>query len=299
MKFKKLLSLFIVIVSIGFTTQSIQAMLNNKDYDDLTTEYIQQLTKEEEEKKKQQDELNKAYLNAVKKGNFDDVKKYIQQGADINYSYIKSKFLSDPLNYAIGGYNKDSNLAIIQFLLDNSINTTDKYHNPYRNIFYAILEGKYEATKLLINHNNFDINQRNYNEDTPLIYAAGLDFLDYVRSLVEHGADVYLEDRLDMTAYERALRSNRPQVVTYLQNVQNYYTYGIQTTDPKNPETIPDYLALAIIKGNIADITEIIHKYTKNENITLNIKYYIKLARLVKADDAYKLICKYNDHNKK
>lgn len=75
-------------------------------------------------------------------------------------------------------------------------------------IFYAILQGNFEAVKILIN-NNAELNLKDNNGWAPLHYAVNEYHPVIVEHLIKNGADINAKDKFGNTVISRAVYSSK------------------------------------------------------------------------------------------
>jgi hypothetical protein len=117
-------------------------------------------------------------------------------------------------------------------------------------LHYAANKGNSTITKCLINHGS-SIDIQDQVGMTPLHYATRSN-LETVKTLIYYGANNAIVSLSGNTAYDYACRlhTHNP-IITFLDNVQNYYKYGKQVTkNDQNSSTTPNYFLLRIIKEN-------------------------------------------------
>ena len=110
--------------------------------------------------------------------------------------------------------------------IDRSITNIDIKDSTWHDITALHHQSRYGTTGsvawLLMQDPPPDINVRNSNQSTPLMYAvlSGEDPVGKVRLLLDHGADRDLKDRYGWTALDHARHNNQPAAV--IDMLENY-----------------------------------------------------------------------------
>ena len=168
---------------------------------------LQNMTKEQyDEINKIRRESNIPLIVAAKKGDLDEVKKLLAEGADVN---VKDIAENTPLLAAA----ENNNTELLKILLDagaevNVRNTylsymqsgemikfSDRGKSP---LFLAVARGNVEAVKLLLDKgaevNTVYGESHRRSEITALMQATLIKSAEIVKLLIEHGADVHYKD---------------------------------------------------------------------------------------------------------
>ena len=114
---------------------------------------------------------------------------------------------------------------------------------------YIVIENYREAAKFLLEH-GADVNTRDMSDETPLIQASGLGYVEMVSLLLERGAEVDARDQDQETALFKAVRYGHSEICEALLaagaevNVQNdmeqHLTYVVL---PRKREQVMSVLA--------------------------------------------------------
>ena len=175
----------------------------------------------------------------------------------------------------------DDRLDIINIILDRAdcadIDTKNKIGETL--LCRAIRYNYPDLIRLLI-HKGADVHAKGYPYHTLLesaIHTHGN--LEIIKTLIHNGADTSIVFILNA---HFSIVLSQTIMQQYFQHVTNYLKFGSRITTAQDPETIPDYLALAIIKHKLADVHNIIDEREKN-GLPANLSYYARLAKRVKS----------------
>lgn len=197
------------------------------------------------------------FWEAVTRGDEPLVKKYVDQGIDINlqdksgYSALYYAVLYNRTNIAkyLIAHGADVNLkdkdgktpldiAIFKGNLDliNIINQKQRLKLNNRMMMQAVSSGRLETLKLLLAKNeNLNINFQNQNKQTPLIIATILGNEKLVGYLLNLNADTRIKDSAKLTALDYATMLKNKEIIRLLENAEAKTDNGLQTE--KNPMT--------------------------------------------------------------
>ena len=134
------------------------------------------------------------FLSDVSSGNLAAVKKFLDQGGNVN---LQDEPGMTPLHHAVNADWKGSHLEMIKLLIDRGANVKaidDTHHNPLH------LASNKEAAGLLIDA-GADVNARTRRDGETILYSAawcaaqnhpksGVMYLDLAKLLIARGADV-------------------------------------------------------------------------------------------------------------
>jgi len=171
-------------------------------------------------------------------GNADDYKKYVEiikfliaKGADVN--------LTNPLDYAVGLYENidivkllveegatitnghlrsaanDGNTDIVKFLIDKGADVNDKNYQGDTPLHRAAMNSKTDTIKLLI-EKGANVNEKNNNKETPLHQVVYNDSIDIIKILIDNGADVNAKDSEGGTPLHQAAVSSDTGTIEFL-----------------------------------------------------------------------------------
>lgn len=141
------------------------------------------------------DDEEKSAIAAVKAGNIELLKAYMETHPDVNCLFSNGK---TGLFYAI----VDDQVKICEFLLASGADP-DFMVNGQSTMKWAIKYNRGRIVRLLIEY-GADVNKQDENQNTPLIYAAELDKPEICKILVDRGADPLRANRKNKLASDYA-----------------------------------------------------------------------------------------------
>ncbi len=144
-----------------------------------------------------QENINLEMLEWAEEGNLEEVMKYMDKGADVNYI---DKTHRNAGVYALWNAEEDEG-ELFHYLASKGLNL--KFLNPSEGN-YLHIAAKYHAPFLFkeLLEAGIDINERNNNDETPLLISASLGDLESVKELISLGADITLPDKDDRFYFE-------------------------------------------------------------------------------------------------
>ena len=163
-----------------------------------------------------QEELNKALLNAVKRGKTEEVKRLVRTGADVNGKiYLEGKendIFELPLTVAAAHGHKKTVAALLE--LGANVNASDSLGPP---LWHAVTEN-YQNTAQTLLASGADANRKcnMITQDTPLFDAARNGEEAMLRCLLAAGADVNAADEDGFSALYSAALGGKTEVMKYL-----------------------------------------------------------------------------------
>lgn len=140
---------------------------------------------------------------AIEEGNLDKAEWLIKKGADCGHASLYNAF-------------KSGNEAMVRMLLENGaqdVNMRNKWGDPFLHDF--VVFGREALVQLLLD-NGADIDIRNREGYTPLMWAIFTDRNEMVKLLLENGADVDAPDNYGETPLYKAVRIDKKDVVLFL-----------------------------------------------------------------------------------
>ena len=191
----KLLAALILLLFIGCS--------NNKEATDKTNEPA----------KKSADKISlnniDLLFDASLNGDIETVKKYIENGYDVNQQNQDKQSL-----LMLAGFN--GHTALCEYLIKKGAHVDARDANGRTPLMFAST-GPFPKTVELLLENNADVNAVGHLEKfTPLMHAASEGQLEVVKILLEHGADPSLKDVDGDTAESFAVQKGHNEVVKYL-----------------------------------------------------------------------------------
>lgn len=164
---------------------------------------------------------NTALMKAAMEGHKKIVKMLVNAGAQVNN---KNGADYTALKFAIGGKYKD----IVKILLEHDADLHDQDDWGITPLMEAILrKSDKEIVKMLIDA-GADVNHRNKDSNTALIWAAANGNKDIVKMLIDAGADVNIVNKYGETALTRAKNRKNEEVVEMLKKLSALCWYAGQ-----------------------------------------------------------------------
>ena len=139
----------------------------------------------------QQAEKTHSFFEAIEKGDIEQVKLLISEGANVN---DRDQDGQSALNLAIAGKNKD----LVELIIDKGADINGKGVDDVTPLHEAAWRGHKEIAELLIDK-GADVNIPTKDQWTPLHSACNNNYPDMVKLLVANGADVNAEDKWGAT----------------------------------------------------------------------------------------------------
>ncbi|MBE0639647.1 MAG: ankyrin repeat domain-containing protein [Bacteroidales bacterium] len=150
----------------------------------------------------------KEVLHAIAKGNTMVVEQFVKQGNDINGFYHRSE--TTLLNYSV----KRKSMQVFNHLLALGADP-DMPSQGLTPIMHAIRHGEMSMIHRLLRIGaNIDATAKG--GQTALIYAAKLGKFEFVRTLIEWGADAEIRNNRNQSALDIANLSNQLEIAVYL-----------------------------------------------------------------------------------
>ena len=163
-------------------------------------------------------DLNEKLLESAIRGNLEEMKECLKNGADVNYQ--ESIEGRTALIYACrNNENREYQTKMIQTLIEHGadVNQCDKYKTP---LLYATIEDKvnFEAIKLLV-ENGADVNKELQVGTTALswcVMTKSNEKLELMKYLISKGADINHKDDFGETPLIIATKYNNIQAIKTL-----------------------------------------------------------------------------------
>ena len=127
--------------------------------------------------------VTNSLILAVGKGNYAEVKRLLEAGADINFQTEGGK---TALMYAS---LKENRIEIVKLLLENGADVNAQENHGATALMNASYKGLTDIAKLLID-NGADVNAQEKNGGTALMLASSNGHTDIAKLLIDKGADV-------------------------------------------------------------------------------------------------------------
>jgi len=149
---------------------------------------------------------------ALSKRNFDIARKLIEAGCDVNL-VSQVGVSGPPLHYAIIKENLDMVKLLIEKKADVNIAEEETGYSP---LFLAASLEQIDTMKVLLAA-GADVNLADYEDKTPLQFAASNGFGEVIKLLVDNKADVTLKNGDGETAEDIAKKMKEEEILTFLQ----------------------------------------------------------------------------------
>jgi ankyrin repeat protein len=161
------------------------------------------------------EELNNELFKAIKEGNLENVKKTLEQGADVNAQ-------DDKRNPALVISISKSKYEIVKLLIEKGADINIKDEDSDTSLIKASRHGYTDITHLLI-INGADVNAKSIDGSTALMEASRNSFINYdtyltiVKLLIQNGADVNVKSNDEgLTALIFSSKSGHIEIVKLL-----------------------------------------------------------------------------------
>ncbi|WP_342263506.1 ankyrin repeat domain-containing protein [Spiroplasma endosymbiont of Clivina fossor] len=214
---------------------------------------------------------NKVDINNILKteNNIDNISKKIQKAFNENQNFTEIK--NACLQYIVGMTRWKQDLKSInlyfekEFYLKTDLKTDDFFSlnsNSDNNILYIfIIQNNFELAKLLIklNPDKKIINSSDINNNTPLLLAINKDAIDFIKFLLENGADVNLQEKKVSMSIINAINNNNWEII----NILFDHGHNVNFQDPLVNNT---YLHIAARNGQL-ELVKLLLERGANPNI--------------------------------
>lgn len=161
------------------------------------------------------DEIDMLLYQAGIKGDFDDVKRYVAMGADINTLDKNGNTIINSIMIM-----KNVNMDItncFRYLLIKGAETDKRNEEGYTPLLNHLRSGLFNEQLLdILLKYKADINQTDYDGKSPLHYAVTSGDIKRVKYIVEHGSNVNVKDRDGITPLHIATVDKNYDIVSYL-----------------------------------------------------------------------------------
>lgn len=187
-------------------------------------------------------ELNKEFVKIINIGNIEQIKQFLDKGADVN---IKNEYGKTALIHALEQKNEkcvifllkhpkihvtqeilieklfqasiNGNVEFVEILLQKGVdvNTQDNVWDRTA-LMLALEKGNVGVAKLLAAHPGTDINIKDKNDETALMYALENNFTEIASSLLKRPVDVNAQDFIGRNALMLALEKGNTEIASLL-----------------------------------------------------------------------------------
>ncbi|XP_062583986.1 GA-binding protein subunit beta-1-like isoform X1 [Saccostrea cucullata] len=182
-------------------------------------------------------DLGKRLLEAAKRGETDDVRTLMSNGAPFTTDWLGTS----PLHFA----SQYGHIETAEVLLRAGISRDARTKVDRTPLHVASQEGHSDIVELLVQH-AADVDAKDMLKMTPLHWATEKGHAHVMEALIKHGADTTCENKFDRTPLDIAIANGRADLVQILQLAQHTHigsmgddeTVTIETTevDPENVE---------------------------------------------------------------
>lgn len=148
-------------------------------------------------------------FEAAKKGNLENVKRYIQKGADINARSINAWTV---LHFAALGPSLD----VVEFVVEQQLCVDVKDANGQSPLHIAASHGNTKTVEFFIKEGNPHINVEDIARKTPLHLASTNGHDKVVELLVKNHANISAKDHLGLSPLHCAIRNNHVAIAKFL-----------------------------------------------------------------------------------
>ncbi|XP_048750007.1 GA-binding protein subunit beta-1-like [Ostrea edulis] len=175
-------------------------------------------------------DLGKRLLEAAKRGETDDVRTLMSNGAPFTTDWLGTS----PLHFA----SQYGHLDTAEVLLRAGISRDARTKVDRTPLHVASQEGHSEIVELLVQH-AADVDAKDMLKMTPLHWATEKGHAHVMEALIKHGADTTCENKFDRTPLDIAIANGRADLVQILQLAQHTHigsmgddeTVTIETTE--------------------------------------------------------------------
>lgn len=138
--------------------------------------------------------LNEQFLKAARRGNFEEMKKLLSKGADVN---AHGRYGETALFFTT--VRGDANA--VHFLISKGANVNAKNDLKETALLMATQNKNIEIVKILLSH-KADVDSKRYDGATPLMIASRNADLEMVQLLLSSGANTNVKDNTGRTALD-------------------------------------------------------------------------------------------------
>lgn len=194
-------------------------------------------------------DLGKRLLDAAKRGDTDEVRQLMSNGAPFTTDWLGTS----PLHFSA----QFGHVGTAEVLLRAGISRDARTKVDRTPLHVAAQEGHVEIVNVLLHH-MADIDAKDMLKMTPLHWATEKGHLDVIEVLLKSGADMTCENKFEKTPLDIAIMNGRPDIVQTLQmaqhtaitNLEPEETVTVETSEVDGPDTIIDGSNQITIEGN-------------------------------------------------
>lgn len=184
-------------------------------------------------------DLGKRLLDAAKRGETDEVRTLMSNGAPFTTDWLGTS----PLHFSA----QFGHVGTAEVLLRAGISRDARTKVDRTPLHVAAQEGHVDIVNILLQH-AADIDARDMLKMTPLHWATEKGHLDVIEVLLKAGADMTCENKFEKTPMDIAIMNGRPDIVQALQmaqhtaitNLEPQETVTVETSEVDGPDTIID-----------------------------------------------------------
>ncbi|KAL4225322.1 Ga binding protein beta chain [Mactra antiquata] len=184
-------------------------------------------------------DLGKRLLDAAKRGETDEVRTLMSNGAPFTTDWLGTS----PLHFSA----QYGHVSTAEVLLRAGISRDARTKVDRTPLHVAAQEGHVDIVNILLQH-AADIDAKDMLKMTPLHWATEKGHLDVIEVLLKSGADMSCENKFEKTPLDIAIMNGRPDIVQTIQmaqhtaitNLEPQETVTVETTEVDGPEAIID-----------------------------------------------------------
>ena len=161
---------------------------------------------------KEDREITIALYKAVDSGNISEIKKLLNNGANIEAKKRHGRHSTSPLCLAI----ENENTKVVKLLLDHGANIEAKSGGGWTPLYAAVIRGKKaEVIKLLLDH-GANTEAKAKNGWTPLLNAIRNGNIEIIKLLLDHGANTEAKTNDANTLLHTAVKIEKIEIIKLL-----------------------------------------------------------------------------------
>ena len=230
----------------------------------------------------------KLVLKSVQDGDLEEIQSNINK-YKINMNFIIDKENQQNAFFYCALIKDDNNaLNICKFLFKIGVNPLFKDRHEQTCLYYMAREGKYLASKYLIEECGLPINEKDIYGQNPIYYSVREGKMNLCELFVEKGADINLEDKFGQTCIFYAIKTGHYDIVNFL--IKNGANINVIDKKKQTPVSYADkmnqdkIIDLLVENGAIKPEKKSNEKDKKNNN----------LHNIIKKEKSQKIISEKN-----
>lgn len=194
-------------------------------------------------------DLGKRLLDAAKRGETDEVRQLMSNGAPFTTDWLGTS----PLHFSA----QYGHVSTAEVLLRAGISRDARTKVDRTPLHVAAQEGHVDIVNVLLQH-MADIDAKDMLKMTPLHWATEKGHIDVIDVLLKAGADMSCENKFEKTPLDIAIMNGRPDIVQAIQmaqhtaitNLEPEETVTVETSEVDGPDTIIDGSGQITIEGH-------------------------------------------------